>query len=342
MIIAVDAMGGEYAPHEIVKGALKAAQEYKIGVALVGKKDILHVQAARHKKNLQIEIVDAPDVILDEESPIDAVAKKPNASIPVGIRMVQQGEAQAFVSAGSTGAVFFCAYMILGKIEGIERPAIGSLINISVNNPFLLIDCGANPNCKPRHLLQFAQMGSIYVRGMFAVKSPRVALLNNGEEEKKGNQLTKETYPVLKASGLNFVGNIEGQEFPHGKADVVVTDGFTGNVVLKTLEGLGDSFLKLRAMGQMFSRSSRGETEGEHFDVGVSSFLKRLDFQESGGASLLGLNGNVVIAHGRSQAKAIKNAIGMAKRCVDHEVCELIQKGDYSAPEALAGVNGEK
>lgn len=333
MIIAVDAMGGEYAPHEIVKGALKAAEEYKIGIALIGKKDILHVAAARHKRKLDIEIVDAPDIIQDEESPIDAVAKKPNASIPVGIRMVAQGKAQAFVSAGSTGAVFFCAYMILGRVEGVERPAIGSIININVANPFFLIDCGANPNCRPKHLLQFAQMGNVYAREMFRIPSPRIALLNNGEEEKKGNQLARDTYPVLKASGLNFVGNIEGNYLSAGKADVIVTDGFTGNIVLKTLEGLGETFLSLRNMGQILSGASRGESRTEHLDVGFSSLMKRIDYREAGGGALLGLNGNVVIAHGRSQAKAIKNAIGTAKRSVERNVCQMIQQADFSEPQ---------
>jgi len=341
MIIAVDAMGGEYAPHEIVKGALKAAEEYKIGIALVGKKEILHILVARHKRDLDVTVVDAPDVIADEESPIEAVAKKPNASIPVGVRLVNEGKAQAFVSAGSTGAVFFCAYMILGRVEDIERPAIGTIININVTDPFLLIDCGANPNCRPKHLLQFAQMGSIYAREMFRIPSPRVALLNNGEEEKKGNQLTRDTYPVLKASGLNFVGNIEGQFLSQGKADVVVTDGFTGNIVLKTLEGMGDTFMKLRNMAQILTRASHGESRADILDAGMVSLLKRVDYREAGGACLLGLNGTVIISHGRSQAKAIKNAIGMAKRSVDRQVMEMIQKADYSEPAVLAGANGD-
>jgi phosphate acyltransferase len=341
MNIAVDAMGGDYAPHEIVKGALKAAQEYKVGITLIGKKEILHVLTAKHKKGLDITVVDAQDVIEDEESPIEAATKKPNASIPVGVRLVAEGKSQGFISAGSTGAVFFCSYMILGKIEGVERPAIGSVINLNPTSPFLLIDCGANPNCKPRHLLQFAQMGNIYAREIFGVASPRIALLNNGEEEKKGNTLAKDTYPVLKNSGLNFVGNIEGQYLSRGKADVIVTDGFTGNIVLKTLEGMGDSFLRLRAVGQLFSHD---ESRDEQYEASVSSYLKHLDFQESGGASLLGLNGNVIISHGRSKAKAIKNAIATAKRSAEHDVTKMIQQVDFSNPSdqaAQATDNGE-
>lgn len=342
MIIAVDAMGGEYAPHEIVKGALIAAEQYKIGIALVGKKDILHIITAKNKRKLDITIVEAPDVIEDDESPIEAVTNKPNSSIVTGIRLLKEGKAQAFVSAGSTGAVFFCAFMTLGRVEGIDRPAIGSIININVTNPFLLIDCGANPNCKPKHLLQFAQMGSIYAREIFQIPSPRIALLNNGEEESKGNQLAKDTYPVLKASNLNFVGNVEGQHLSHGKADVVVTDGFTGNIVLKTLEGMGETFLRLRNVGEMLNRASHGESHAVLFDTSVGSFIKRIDYREAGGSCLLGLNGNVIISHGRSQAKAIKNAIGVAKRSVDRKVTEMIQQEDFSEPLVLASEEEKK
>jgi glycerol-3-phosphate acyltransferase PlsX len=327
MIIAVDASGGEYAPHEIVKGAIKAAQDFKIGIALVGKKEILGLQARHHMKNLDVSIIDAPEVIEDAESPIEAVTKKQNSSIVVGINMVKEGKAAAFVSAGSTGAVMFAAFAMLGRVEGIERPAIGSIITININSPFLLLDCGANPNCRPKHLLQFAQMGNIYVREVFGVTSPRIALLNNGEEEKKGNQLARETYQVLKTSDLNFVGNIEGQNLSKGMADVVVTDGFTGNIVLKTLEGVGEAFLNLKNSGPAPS-----PTDSMQLDVGFGSLVKRIDYRESGGACLLGLNGNVIISHGRSQAKAIRNAIGMAKQSIDRNVCQIIQQYKFTEP----------
>ena len=337
MIIAVDASGGEYAPHEIVKGAIKAAQDFKIGIALVGKKEILHVQARRYMKNLDISIVEAPEVIEDAESPIEAVTKKQNSSIVVGINMVKEGKASAFVSAGSTGAVMYAAFAMLGRVEGIERPAIGSIITINITSPFLLLDCGANPNCRPKHLLQFAQMGNIYVREVFGVPSPRIALLNNGEEEKKGNQLARETYQVLKTSDLNFVGNIEGQNLSKGTADVVVTDGFTGNIVLKTLEGVGEAFLSLKNTGQVPS-----PTDSIQLDVGFGSLVKRIDYRESGGACLLGLNGNVIISHGRSQAKAIRNAIGMAKQSIDRNVCQIIQQYKFTEPIVQpAEPNGE-
>ncbi len=336
MRIAVDASGGEYAPHEIVKGAIKAAQDYKIGIVLVGKKEILHVQASRYMKKLDISIVDASEIIGDEESPIEAVSKKQNSSIVIGINLVKMEQVSAFVSAGSTGAVMYAAFAMLGRVEGIERPAIGSIITVNINSPFLLLDCGANPNCRPKHLLQFAQMGNIYVREVFGVPSPRIALLNNGEEEKKGNQLAKDTYQVLKASDLNFVGNIEGQNLPKGVADVVVTDGFTGNIVLKTLEGVGEAFLKLRNKHPESANVSRGESQSAQFDVGFGSLVKRIDYRESGGACLLGLNGNVIISHGRSQSKAIRNAIGMAKRSVDRNVCQIIQQYKFTEPELPA------
>jgi glycerol-3-phosphate acyltransferase PlsX len=278
-------------------------------------------------KNLDVSIIDAPEVIEDAESPIEAVTKKQNSSIVVGINMVKEGKAAAFVSAGSTGAVMFAAFAMLGRVEGIERPAIGSIITININSPFLLLDCGANPNCRPKHLLQFAQMGNIYVREVFGVTSPRIALLNNGEEEKKGNQLARETYQVLKTSDLNFVGNIEGQNLSKGTADVVVTDGFTGNIVLKTLEGVGEAFLNLKNIGPAPS-----PTDSMQLDVGFGSLVKRIDYRESGGACLLGLNGNVIISHGRSQAKAIRNAIGMAKQSIDRNVCQIIQQYKFTEP----------
>jgi len=335
MIIAVDASGGEYAPHEIVKGALKAAHEYKIGIALIGKKEILHVLIARHAKNLDITIVDAPEVIEDAESPVEAVTKKQNSSIVMGIKMLAAGKAQAFVSAGSTGAVFYAAFAGLGLVGGLERPAIGSIITLNITNPFLMLDCGANPNCKPKHLLQFAHLGNIYVREVFRLPSPRIGLLNNGEEEKKGNQLVRETYQLLKASGLNFVGNIEGQNLSKGLADIIVTDGFTGNIVLKTLEGVGEEFINLRNVSQMLSSSSSSETRASLVDAGLSSMIRRFDYRESGGAALLGLNGNVIIAHGRSQARAIKNAIGMGKQSIDRNVCQMIQQYNFADTAGL-------
>ena len=329
MIIAVDAAGGEYAPREIIKGAVKAAQDYEVGIALVGRKDILYVQASRYLRKLDITIIDASQVIQAQESPIEAVTSKPDSSIVVGINLVKDGTASAFVSAGNTGAVLVSALLNLGKIEGIQRPAIGSIININITTPFLLIDSGANANCRPDHLVQFAQLGSIYTREVLDVTSPRVALLNNGEEASKGNRLVQQSHDLLKRTGLNFIGNIEGQNISRGMANVVVTDGFTGNIVLKTVEGLGDTFLKLRNVGQVFSNAAHMQSRAMLLDVGLSSLVKRIDYRESGGACLLGVDGDVIIAHGRSQARAIKNAIGLAKQNVDRGVRQMIKEQNY-------------
>jgi len=330
MTIAVDASGGEYAPHEIVKGAVKAAQEYKVEIALVGRKDMLYVQASRHLRKLGITIVDASQVIEAEESPIEAVNSKPKSSIVVGTNLVRAGIASAVVSAGNTGAVLYSALVSLGKIEGIERPAIGSIININITTPVLFIDAGANANCRPIHLVQFAQLGSIYAREVLGFASPRVALLNNGEEETKGNRLIQESYQLLKKTNLNFIGNIEGQDISKRTADIIVTDGFTGNIVLKTIEGVSDNWLhSLSQTGQVFAKAYRLPLRALRRDIGMGSWTQRLDYREYGGACLLGVNGNVIIAHGRSQSKAIKNSIVLAKQTVERGICQRIKEENY-------------
>ncbi len=330
MIIAVDATGGEYAPHEIVKGAIRAAREYEVEIALVGKKEILYVLAGRHVAKLGIKIIDASQNIGADESPIEAVHSKPDSSIVVGTNLVRDGLASAFVSAGNTGALFYSALVNLGKIEGIERPAIGSLININSVVPVLLIDAGANTDCRPNHLVQFAQLGATYIREIFGINSPSVALLNNGEEETKGNRLARESYQLLKKTKLNFLGNVEGQDITTGKANVIVTDGFTGNIVLKTMEGLSATWLySLGQVGQILSKAYSLSSRASSRDIGMDSWSKRLDYRESGGSYLLGVNGNIIKAHGRSRAKAIKNAIGLAKQTAERGICEKIKEESY-------------
>ncbi|MEE8419246.1 MAG: phosphate acyltransferase PlsX [Dehalococcoidales bacterium] len=330
MIIAVDATGGEHAPHEIVKGAIKAAKEYEVEVALVGRKEILYVLAGRHLGKLGMSIIDAGQVVGPHESPVEAIRGKPDSSIVIGTNLVKDGSASAFVSAGNTGAVLYSALFILGKIKGIERPAIGSLININTNTPVLLIDAGANAECRPNHLVQFAQLGTTYIREVFGVTSPSVGLLNNGEEEKKGNRLTQESHQALKQANINFIGNVEGQEIAMGTTNIIVTDGFTGNVVLKTIEGMSTNWLdSLGQAGQIFSKAYSLPSKALHRDVGIDSWSKRLDYREYGGSCLLGVEGNIIIAHGRSRAKAIKNAIGLAKQTVERGVCEKIKEENY-------------
>lgn len=335
MNIAIDASGGDYAPHEIVKGAIKAAQEFEIEITLVGRKEILYVLAGRHLGKLGMSIVDADEVIGFNESPVEAIRNKPNSSIAVGTRLVKEGRASAFISAGNTGAVFYSALLTLGKIPGIERPAIGCLMNINVAAPVLLIDGGANAECRPEHLVQFAQLGTIYFREIFDISAPTVGLLNIGEEEHKGNRLTQETYQLLKATKLNFIGNVEGYDIAAAKANIVVTDGFTGNVVLKTIEGVSANWLySLNQSGQVFSKAYRLPSRALHRDIGIDAWAKRLDYREYGGSSLLGVNGDIIIAHGRSQAKAIKNAIGLAKQSVESNVCQKIKEEFYEQSHA--------
>jgi glycerol-3-phosphate acyltransferase PlsX len=324
-IIAVDAAGGDYAPREVVKGAIKAAQEYQLQIALVGRKDILTVIGGHNLVELGISIVDATEVITFNEHPVEAVNGKPQSSIVLGIKMVKAGQAAGFISAGNTGAVFYAALAVLGKTEGIDRPAIATIINVG-DKPVLLLDSGANADCRPEHLVQFAQIGHIYAAEVFGLESPRIGLLNMGSEETKGNKLAKESHALLKQTGLNFVGNVEGHDISLGTADVIITDGFTGNVVLKTLEGLGDTLLRLKNHGQTFSHAYNVRGRELLVEVGLGALAKRLDYRQYGGASLLGLNGNIIIAHGRSQATAIKNAIALAKRSAERNVWQKIKE----------------
>jgi len=331
MIIAVDAAGGDYAPHEIVKGAVKAAQEHEVEIALVGRRNVLHVLAGRSLRKPGISIVDASQTIEPHESPMKAIRSKPDSSIVVGINLVRDGKASAFVSAGNTGAVLCAALLNLGKVEGIERPAIGCFLDTISSTPALLVDAGANVDCRPSYLVQFAQLGTIYSKFILGIDSPRVGLLSIGGEETKGNRLIRESYRLLKkADNLNFVGNIEGQDLLKRTADVIVTDGFTGNVVIKTIEGLSDSFLgSVRQIGHIFSSAYRLRGRDLLRDIGLGSWVKRMDYTEYGGACLLGIDGNVIIAHGRSQAKAIRNAIGLAKETAERGISQIIREGNY-------------
>lgn len=328
MLIAIDAAGGEHAPYEVVKGAIKAAEEYEVDIALVGRKNILHVLTGRSSRKAGFTIVDADEVIGSQESPIRAIQSKPNSSIVVGINMVKEGKASAFVSAGNSGAVVAASLLNLGKIEGIPRPAIGSFINITPPTPVLLIDAGANVDCRPEHLVWFAYLGNLYVSQILGIGSPRVGLLSNGEEATKGNKLIKESHRLLKDAKLNFVGSIEGHDILRGATEVIVTDGFTGNIVLKTIEGMSDTWLSsLSQAGQVFAKAYSLPLRALNRDIGMGSWAQRLDYSEYGGACLLGVKGNIIIAHGRSQSRAIKNAIGLAKRTAEHNISQIIKEG---------------
>jgi glycerol-3-phosphate acyltransferase PlsX len=318
--IAVDASGGEYSPHEIVKGAIKAAQEYHVDIILVGKRSLLHVLAGKHRNKLNLSIVGASQTIGFHEHPLQAIRERPRSSIMIGINLLNGGKADAFVSAGNTGAVLCAAMLNLGKIEGVERPALASLVSLNQTSPSLLIDAGANADCRPNHLLQFAKLGSVYARHIFGIESPGVGLLSNGSEETKGNRLAQESFQLLNKSDINFLGNIEGTDIARGTADVIVTDGFTGNIVIKTVEGLGDSFIRVRQVDGTEHLRGRALLA----DVGLGFLVKGMDYREYGGACLLGVKGNVIVSHGRSRAKAIKNAIGLANRTAETNICQLL------------------
>ena len=333
MIIAVDAAGGDYAPHEVVKGAIKAAQEFGIEIALVGRKEVLHVLAGRSLRKTGISIVDASEVIECDEPPLKAIRDKPDSSIVVGINLVKSGDASAFVSAGSTGAVFAAALLYLGKVNGITRPAIGCFLDTISSFPALLVDAGANADCRPEHLVEFARLGSLYSQNILKIASPRVGLLNNGSEDTKGNRLAQESHQLLKeAAEINFVGNIEGHDIAKRTVDVIVTDGFTGNIVIKTIEGFSDNFLNsVRQIGHIFSSGYRLRGRDLLRDIGLGSLVKKMDYTEYGGACLLGVNGNVIVAHGRSQAKAIKSAIWLAKETVERGMTEKYKGVSHEA-----------
>ena len=331
MIIAVDADGGDYAPRELVKGAVAAAEEYKIDIALLGRKSILDMLVRRYAKEQSLIIIETNQTIGCNEHPVQAIRSKPDSSIVVGTKLIRDGTASAFVSAGNTGAVLTAAFLNLERIEGIQRPALCSIIQINADNPILLIDAGANVDCLPSYLVQFAKLGASFAKGFLNIDSPRVGLLNNGEEKIKGNLLARESYQLLRKTNLNFIGNVEGTEILKGKTDVLVTDGFTGNIVLKTLEGLGDTFQNVLGTRQSFRVNNQLQgTELVHY-VDLTSMSKRMDYKEYGGACLLGTKGNVVVAHGRSHAKAIKNAIYLAQRTSETKVVEAINHTCYSS-----------
>ena len=308
--IAVDAMGGDYAPQEVVKGAVEAAREFDIEVMLVGQKAALQRELSQYDLNgLKLSTHPAEEIVGMDEDPVRAIRSKPDSSIVVGMNLVKAGQASAFVSGGSTGAVTAAALLMLGRKKGISRPALAITFD-APEGSVLFMDVGANADCKPQHLLQFAQMGNIYMRKIYSIKQPRIGLLSSGEEATKGNKLTRSTYPLLAKSGLNFIGNVEGQDLTKGGADVVVTDGFTGNVVIKLGEGLGE----------VLARFSSQEGEGSPL---LSEAKKRV-LNHTAGALLLGVKGNVIITHGKSDSVAIRQTIGIAEQMVKQKVLETI------------------
>ncbi|HEX6479979.1 MAG TPA: phosphate acyltransferase PlsX [Ktedonobacteraceae bacterium] len=327
--VALDAMGGDNAPSEIVLGAVQAAREYGMGVYLVGREEAIRAELAKHDTaGLDLPIIHTDEVIEMDEHPANAVRRKKNASMTLALQLVRDGKALGAVSAGNSGAMMAAALFMLKRIEGVDRPALGGVFPTR-DAACLVIDMGANTDCKPEYLQQFALMGSSYMERIFGVSSPRVALLANGEEETKGSQLVQDTHQLLKANaatlGLNFIGNVEGRDIPAGSADVIVCDGFVGNVVLKLSEGLAETLIGL--LRTQMTSTLPSKLAGAVLRPGLRKVFQRLDYAEYGGVPLLGVNGSAIISHGRSKAKAIKNALRVARQTAETDVAGAIADG---------------
>jgi phosphate acyltransferase len=313
MRIAIDAMGGDHAPGRVVDGALAAARHAGIGLALVGRPSAIDAELRRHPDRhlMDLQVIEAPDVVEMAESPAQALRRKPGASIRVAAELVASGEAVALVSAGHTGAVVMAAHAAFGMLPGVDRPALAPAVPTR-HGMAVLLDAGATVSCRPPHLLQFGAMGAVYARLALGIAVPRVGLLSIGEEETKGTELTRDAHRLLKASPLCFIGNIEAREIFSGAADVIVCDGFTGNVALKLSEGLVEMVEELLAeeLSSTFSSQVGSLLSRRAF----RRFRKRVDYSEFGGAPLMGVAGLCIVGHGRSSAKAIRNAVVMASR----------------------------
>ncbi len=324
--VAVDAMGGDHAPGEIVKGAIDAVTlRPDIKVYLIGRQEVVEQQLAKHSyQGSRIEVVHAPEVIDTAEPPVLAVRRKKQSSIVLGMNMVKEKKADAFVSAGSSGAILVGGQVIVGRIKGVERPPLAPLIPTE-KGVSLLIDCGANVDARSSHLVQFAKMGSIYMENVLGVQNPRVAIVNIGAEEEKGNALVKETFPLLKnCPDINFVGSIEARDIPHGEADVIVCEAFVGNVILKLYEGVGATLVGMVKAGMM--ETLRSKIGALLVKPALKKTLKSFDASEYGGAPLLGLNGLVVKTHGSSKAKEVTNSIIQCVTFKEQEINEKIKK----------------
>jgi glycerol-3-phosphate acyltransferase PlsX len=348
MKIVVDAMGGDHAPAVVVEGAVLAAREFGVEIILVGREDDVRRELARHNTDgLALSVVHASEVV-EMDDHVNAVRAKKDNSMIVGVRLVKEGKADAFVSAGNSGAVMAAALFGVGRIRGIDRPALASIFPAS-KTPAILIDLGANTDPTPQNLAQFAMMGSIYAERVLGLNKPRVAIVSNGEEIEKGNELVKTTTPLLQASGLNFIGSVEGKDIPKGMADVIVTDGFTGNVILKLTEGLVSFLAKtlkealtggilnkvgivlmipgliLMLPGMLFLLPS------------VQRLRKRVDYRELGAAPLLGVDGVILIAHGRSDARAIRGAIRSTLRAAEGHIVDAIKSNLSEVRQPASG-----
>ncbi len=328
--IAIDAMGGDDAPREIVAGALMAVDELDARLLLVGAEEAVGAELARSRTHDRLEIVPAADVIGMDEGATDSVKAKPQASLNVGLRLVRRHDASAFVTCGNTGAAMTAALLGLGRIRGISRPALGSVVPTGDGRLTLWLDVGANADNRPIHLVQFAHLGAAFMQRMHDVEEPEVALLSIGEEDGKGSELVVEVNRTLRESRLNFVGNIEGKDLPRGVADVVVTDGFTGNVVIKTVEGIAELIfgeLRRAVEANLLNRAA-----GMVLYPELKKVRSRLDYSEYGGAQLLGVDGICVIGHGRSNARAVFSAIRAAHHAVETGLLDQMREVGQQIP----------
>ncbi len=327
MRIVVDAMGGDHAPAVVVDGAVQAARDLGLEIILVGQEELVQPELSKFDTaGLPITLRHASEVIEMDEKPAAAVKAKKDSSMVVAVEYVKRGEADAFFTAGNSGGALAAALFRLGRIRGIKRPAISTVFPSQTPQGFcIILDIGANTDCKPEYLVQFAHMGSIYAERVLGVSNPRVAIVSNGEEEGKGNQLVKDTLPLLQASNLNFIGNAEGRHIVSGLADVIVTDGFTGNVVVKLAEGV--SKLLEAVLEEELTSSPVSAVGGFLAKPAFKRVKRRLDDREYGGAPLLGVDGTVIIGHGRSDARAIRNGIRLAAQTVENGVVDAIVQG---------------
>jgi glycerol-3-phosphate acyltransferase PlsX len=323
MRVALDAMGGDHAPSVNVEGAVETVNERAdIDIILVGNEPLIR-QELRNKRYdaSRISLEHASQVIEMHDSPTSAIRKKKDSSIRIGVELVKSGRADAFVSAGHSGVVMATSLLLLGTSKGVMRPAIATVMP-TLKDTFILLDAGANVDCRPEHLLQFALMGNTYCKLLLGKENPKVALLSIGEEDTKGNELTKEAFKLIKGTRLNFIGNIEGKDMFTGKADVIVCDGFIGNIALKISEGLAETILKM--LKREITAVSTGRIGYLMMKPAIKNFKKKTDYDEYGGAPLLGINGACIISHGRSTAKAIKNALKVASDYASKRVFEAI------------------
>jgi len=334
--IALDAMGSDSAPRPEVEGAILASREFEVRVLLIGQPSTLKTELARHaKRGAEIEIVQASEVITMGDAPLQAYRKKKDSSMHVAARLVKSGGAQAVVTAGNTGAAMATARFLLGMLPSVDRPALAAPFPTARGGTSVLLDVGANVDSRPAHLVQFAVMGENYYRTIFGTKRPRIGLLSIGEEESKGNELVRETFARLKKTPLNFVGNVEGKEIFAGDVDVIVCDGFIGNVALKISEGVAQH---IGGMLKKALNSTLSAQVGAMFSRGAfQEFKRQIDYSEYGGAPLLGVRGVTVIGHGRSNANAVKNAIRVATELVRSKVEEKIE-AELSVPAVRAAV----